>query len=101
MEPRFADVLGDLSESPLLLTPMVAMEHSRMPFPTCRSTEVPSVRSAQQKFDFTSAQPRSTVMAPMFDPPHVPLRITAMVLHAHRLVAKTTNRAVEKDRAFW
>lgn len=45
--------------------------------------EVPSVQSPQQKFDFTSTQPRSTVIAPMFDPPpHVSPRITAMTLQA-------------------
>jgi hypothetical protein len=68
---------------------------------TWRSTEVPSARSAQQRFDFTSTQPRSTVIALMFDPPTQCLYASRRWPFRRRLVAKTTHRAVEKDRAFW
>lgn len=74
----YKEALGDFSEFRRLLTPMGCFSMDRMPFATWRSTEVPSVRSAQQKFDFTSTQRGSILVGPMFDPPpHVPPRITA------------------------
>ncbi|RFB87703.1 hypothetical protein B5K11_26545 [Rhizobium leguminosarum bv. trifolii] len=46
------------------------------------SPEVPSERSAQQRFDFTSRQRSSILIAPMFDPPPYASRITVMALEA-------------------
>ncbi|PWI49860.1 hypothetical protein B5K03_33830 [Rhizobium phaseoli] len=66
-----------------------------------------SERSAQQKFDFPSTQRSSILIAPMFDPPSICLmhhgdgpRGAGGLPDPQVSSGITTNRGIEKDRAF-